>query len=90
MASKFLPGMKNVLEVLNQMWDASAAGQYNALPLTGGVLTGPVMSTSDLTANTLKAVDVTATRYLTAGPGTPMPHHALYRDTNEGGAFLLS
>lgn len=90
MASKFLPGMKNVLEVLNQMWDAFAAGPYNALPLTGGVLTGPVMSTSDLTTNTLKAIDVAATRYLTAGPGTPMPHHALYRDTNEGGAFLFA
>lgn len=46
MASKFLPGMKNVLEVLNQMWDAFAAGPYNALPLTGGMLTGTVVSTA--------------------------------------------
>lgn len=90
MANKFTAGMKNVVEVLNQMWAAFAAGPYNALPLTGGVLTGPVMSTSDLTTNTLKAIDVAATRYLTAGPGTPMPHHALYRDTEEGGAFLFA
>ncbi|MGK5080464.1 tail fiber domain-containing protein [Janthinobacterium sp. HLX7-2] len=50
MASKFLPGMKNVLEVLNQMWDAFAAGPYNALPLTGGKLTGLVESTSTIIA----------------------------------------
>ena len=54
MASKFLPGMKNVLEVLNQMWDAFAAGPYNALPLTGGTMTGPltaprVIATSGMT-----------------------------------------
>ena len=42
MASKFLPGMKNVLEVLNQMWDAFAAGPYNAVPLSGGTMTGPL------------------------------------------------
>ena len=42
MASKFYAGMKNVVEVLNQMWDAFAAGPYNALPLTGGALTGPL------------------------------------------------
>ena len=42
MASKFTAGMKNVVEVLNQMWDAFAAGPYNALPLTGGTLTGIV------------------------------------------------
>ncbi|NBV20057.1 tail fiber domain-containing protein [Janthinobacterium sp.] len=45
MASKFLPGMKNVLEVLNQMWDAFAAGPYNSLPLTGGVMSGPLANT---------------------------------------------
>ena len=44
MASKFLPGMKNVLEVLNQMWDAFAAGPYNAVPLTGGTMTGPLIA----------------------------------------------
>ena len=50
MASKFLPGMKNVLEVLNQMWDAFAAGPYNAVPLTGGTMTGPLTTTSTVTA----------------------------------------
>ena len=34
--------MKNVLEVLNQMWDAFAAGPYNAVPLSGGTMTGPL------------------------------------------------
>lgn len=55
MASKFLPGMKNVLEVLNQMWDAFAAGPYNALPLTGGALSGSVTSTSFIAATALYA-----------------------------------
>ncbi|WP_426076872.1 hypothetical protein [Janthinobacterium sp. PSPC3-1] len=49
MASKFTAGMKNVVEVLNQMWDAFAAGPFNALPLTGGALTGPLTSTSTIT-----------------------------------------
>lgn len=53
MAMKFLPGMTNVLEVLNQMWDAFAAGPYNALPLTGGTLTGPVTSTASIAADSL-------------------------------------
>ncbi|MGK5039907.1 hypothetical protein ACQ4WQ_06170 [Janthinobacterium sp. GB1R12] len=50
MASKFYAGMKNVVEVLNQMSDAFAAGPYNALPLTGGALTGPVTTNSTITA----------------------------------------
>ena len=50
MASKFTAGMKNFVEVLNQMWDAFAAGPYNALPLTGGQLTGAVASTANITA----------------------------------------
>ena len=40
MASKFYAGMKNVVQALNEMWAAFAAGPYNALPLTGGTLTG--------------------------------------------------
>jgi len=55
MASKFYAGMKNVVEVLNQMWEAFAAGPYNALPLTGGTLTGPVVSTARITATALVA-----------------------------------
>jgi hypothetical protein len=50
MASKFYAGMKNVVEVMNQMWDAFAAGPYNALPLTGGALTGPLTTNSTITA----------------------------------------
>lgn len=46
MADVFLDGMPNVNEELNKMQRAFAAGPYNALPLTGGALTGPVMNTS--------------------------------------------
>ena len=52
MASKFTAGMKNFVEVLNQMWDAFAAGPYNALPLTGGTLSGPVISSSYIRTST--------------------------------------
>lgn len=45
MASKFKAGMLNFIEVLNQMWDAFAAGPYNALPLTGGTMTGALINT---------------------------------------------
>ena len=67
MASKFLPGMKNVLEVLNQMWDAFAAGPYNALPLTGGTLSGPVTSTDSIT---VKKFVTMAARGAKTGAGT--------------------
>lgn len=40
MASKFYAGMTNVVEALNDMWVNFAAGPYNALPLTGGTLSG--------------------------------------------------
>jgi hypothetical protein len=55
MANKFKAGMLNFIEVLNQMWDAFAAGPYNGLPLTGGTLTGPVSSTTSISAATLYA-----------------------------------
>lgn len=91
MANKFFPRMPNLVEVLNQMWDAFVVGPYNALSLAGGNLTGPVTSTSDITtAATAKAVDLWGTRYLTAGPGTPMTHHRLYRDAAEGGAIMFA
>ena len=48
MADKFYDGMPNVNEKLNEMDRAFAAGPYDALPKTGGNLTGPVMSTSHL------------------------------------------
>jgi len=65
MASKFLPGMKNVLEVLNQMWDAFAAGPYNALPLSGGTMTGPLAA--------LDQVFVTADDFATRTVLVPPP-----------------
>lgn len=46
MASRFYAGMKNVVQALNEMWDAFAAGPFNALPLTGGTLTGGVVAPS--------------------------------------------
>ena len=64
MASKFTAGMTNVVQVLNEMWDKFAAGPYNALPLTGGALTGPVTSTSRITADVL-----VSPRQIIAGSG---------------------
>lgn len=54
MANYFYDGMQNVNERLNQLYAAFAAGPYNALPLTGGTLTGPlttprVIATSGMT-----------------------------------------
>lgn len=62
MASKFYAGMKNVVEALNEMWAAFAAGPYNALPLTGGTPTGPITSISDISAEG----DISAFRRLRA------------------------
>ena len=55
MADYFYDGMLNVNERLNQLYAAFAAGPYNALPLTGGGLSGPVMSTSFIAATALYA-----------------------------------
>jgi hypothetical protein len=60
MASKFYAGMKNVVEALNEMWVAFAAGPYNALPLTGGVLSGPVTSSSTINAKVMSAGDLSS------------------------------
>lgn len=51
MADKFYDGMPNVNDKLNEMDRAFAAGPYNALPLTGGTLSGPVSSSSSIFAN---------------------------------------
>jgi hypothetical protein len=54
MASKFKAGMMNLVEVLNQMWDAFSAGPYNALPLTGVTpMTGPLVVNNTVTASGL-------------------------------------
>lgn len=49
MSKKFYPGQLDVVEKLNQMDDAFAAGPYNALPLTGGSMTGPITTPSFVT-----------------------------------------
>lgn len=42
MSTKFYSGQKDYIAKLNEMDDAFSAGPYNALPLTGGTLTGPI------------------------------------------------
>lgn len=49
MSTKFYPGQLDVVEKLNQMDDAFAAGPYSALPLTGGTMTGPITTPSFIT-----------------------------------------
>lgn len=48
MADKFYDGMPNVNEKLNDMDRAFAAGPYNAVPLTGGVMSGPLGNTEPI------------------------------------------
>lgn len=50
MANFFYDGMPNVNERLNTLYSAFAAGPYNAVPLTGGTMTGPLTTTSTVTA----------------------------------------
>ena len=49
MADKFYDGMPNVNDKLNEMDRAFAAGPYNALPLTGGIMSGPITTPSFIT-----------------------------------------
>lgn len=51
MADKFHDGMQNVNEELNKMNSAFEKGPFNALPLTGGNLTGPVTSGDSITVS---------------------------------------
>ena len=48
MADKFYDGMPNVNEELNKLNTAFEKGPYNALPLSGGNLTGPLGSSSSI------------------------------------------
>lgn len=90
MASKFYAGMTNVVEALNQMWAAFSAGPFNALPLTGGSLTGPVASTSTIAAVGMTATTLTALTTLTAGPvSTASIRHQLYRNIGQSGEMLF-
>lgn len=70
MANKFTAGMKNVVEVLNQMWDAFAAGPYNAVPLTGGTMTGSLTTPLILTD---KLGNYTGPVVLSSGAGQVRP-----------------
>lgn len=62
MASKFYAGMKNVVQELNEMWAAFAAGPYNALPLTGGILSGPLITPK------ISNTGLLTTEFLNVGP----------------------
>jgi hypothetical protein len=55
MADKFYDRMPNVNEELNKMNTAFEKGPYNALPLTGGTLTGPLATSSYLWGATFVA-----------------------------------
>lgn len=50
MATVFYDGMPNVNEKLNELYTAFAAGPYNAVPLTGGTMTGPLANTTTISA----------------------------------------
>lgn len=49
MADKFYDGMPNVNDKLNELDRAFAAGPYSALPLTGGIMSGPITTPSFIT-----------------------------------------
>ncbi|WP_219135367.1 hypothetical protein [Janthinobacterium sp. UMAB-60] len=55
MADVFQDGMPNVNEELNKMQRAFAVGPYNALPLMGGVLSGPLVSSAYFWSTTFVA-----------------------------------
>ena len=54
MANFFYDGMPNVNECLNALYTAFAAGPYNALPLTGGTLTGPLTAPTVTATSSVK------------------------------------
>lgn len=70
MADVFLDGMPNVNEELNKMQRAFAAGPFNALPLTGGTLTGSLTTPLLLTD---KLGNYTGPVVLSSGAGQVRP-----------------
>lgn len=66
MADFFYDGMPNVNERLNLLYTAFAAGPYNALPLSGGVLTGKLTASAGLSTTGLVA-EVTTTSAMRGG-----------------------
>ena len=71
MADFFYDGMPNVNERLNLLYTAFAAGPYNALPLTGGTLTGDVVSRGALSLDKQIVAAARAPRFASAAGGTP-------------------
>lgn len=69
MADYFFDGMPNVNERLNLLYTAFAAGPYNALPLTGGALTGPVTTTSTIAATRTGVTGIIVQLLLTTNAG---------------------
>ena len=69
MADYFFDGMPNVNERLNLLYTAFAAGPYNALPLTGGALTGPVTTTSTIAATSTGVAGIIEQLSLTTNSG---------------------
>lgn len=82
MAFKFFAGMTNFVEVLNQMWDAFAVGPFNALPLIGGVLTGPLAS--PLVTGTGETNASSRPRSVLGYPGGQEPSISMARWTGQG------
>lgn len=84
MAGPFYDGMPDVNTPLNQLYAAFAAGPYNALPLTGGNLTGPVTSNSSISAATVWG------QRLYAGYTGNAPQSVIARYDQPEGTELLS
>ena len=66
MADFFYDGMPNVNERLNQLYVAFAAGPYNALPLSGGTLTGSL--TIDVKGGVSSAITLSSGASTNTGP----------------------
>lgn len=70
MANKFTAGMQNVVQALNEMWAAFAAGPYGALPSTGGTLTGPLVIGTGGAGGNNATLTLSAGSAASTGPAT--------------------
>ena len=86
MANKFKAGMLNFIEVLNQMWDAFVVGPYNALPLIGGTLSGPVIAPSVIGTS---AGGLANPRAILGYPGESEPSLNLARWSSQGSSDFV-
>ncbi len=80
MADYFYDGMPNVNERLNTLYSAFSAGPYNAVPLTGGVMSGSLGSTEH----------IYSTRGVYARSVDGLAHTILYAPVNNAGNMLES